>query len=437
MIAGARYDIDLRRPVGDRIRNLSCGAARSARTDSFTLAVNSHRQTGAGGYAMLRGAPVVYDKGREHSRPADRGGPEPEPIDPAGYARRRVAHRARGRAAPFAACSAFPRARCRRAARTPSSSGSSPPPIFMARCCLTSGAGYFERGAAALAATLDSLAADCACPSSGSTPATRCRARRLRTSPGAAPVEVLNRLGFAADRARRTRLRVVASTRCGGACRRRDIAGSRRMCFDSRHRPAARLDRAVPVLDVGRTEGRRGRLHYCRDQDQREGGADRRTSLRRGRAGHPRRAGRGPRAAAADLTVLLAHAGGSCDRLGLHRRDRSGWPMRSSRATLDLHRRGAHAPDGQHQGRGDPDRRARAGGERASAVADLVKTPPGPGGRDPDRAGQRRPSPAGSRRWRRWSRSTARRDRLDHQPGGRHDQASRSAARASSTGSAA
>lgn len=63
LVRGARYQIDLRRPVGDRIQGLSVGGRPVAPGDSFTLALNSHRQTGAGGYAMLRGAPVVYDKG--------------------------------------------------------------------------------------------------------------------------------------------------------------------------------------------------------------------------------------------------------------------------------------------------------------------------------------------------------------------------------------
>jgi 2',3'-cyclic-nucleotide 2'-phosphodiesterase/3'-nucleotidase len=36
-----------------------------APTDSFTLALNNYRQTGGGGYAMLRGAPVVYDRQQE------------------------------------------------------------------------------------------------------------------------------------------------------------------------------------------------------------------------------------------------------------------------------------------------------------------------------------------------------------------------------------
>jgi 2',3'-cyclic-nucleotide 2'-phosphodiesterase / 3'-nucleotidase / 5'-nucleotidase len=86
MIGGARYDIDLRQPVGDRIRNLAVRGRAVGPDDNFTLAINSYRQTGAGGYTMLRGAPVVYDKGenirdllvhevrgREALEPADYG----------------------------------------------------------------------------------------------------------------------------------------------------------------------------------------------------------------------------------------------------------------------------------------------------------------------------------------------------------------------------
>jgi 5'-nucleotidase len=36
-----------------------------APTDTFTMALNNYRQTGGGGFAMLRGAPLVYDKQQE------------------------------------------------------------------------------------------------------------------------------------------------------------------------------------------------------------------------------------------------------------------------------------------------------------------------------------------------------------------------------------
>jgi 2',3'-cyclic-nucleotide 2'-phosphodiesterase/3'-nucleotidase/5'-nucleotidase len=63
MVAGASYEIDLSRPVGSRIVGLSVDGRPVRPADSFTMAVNSYRQEGGGGYAMLRGAPVVYDKG--------------------------------------------------------------------------------------------------------------------------------------------------------------------------------------------------------------------------------------------------------------------------------------------------------------------------------------------------------------------------------------
>jgi 2',3'-cyclic-nucleotide 2'-phosphodiesterase/3'-nucleotidase len=62
MVAGAGYDIDLRLPPGSRIRNLTVRGRPVAPADTFTLAVNSYRQSGGGGFTMLRDAPVVYDR---------------------------------------------------------------------------------------------------------------------------------------------------------------------------------------------------------------------------------------------------------------------------------------------------------------------------------------------------------------------------------------
>ena len=62
MLAGAEYEIDPGRPAGQRVRTLRVGGRDVAPGDSFTVAVNSHRATGAGGYAMLVGAPIVYDR---------------------------------------------------------------------------------------------------------------------------------------------------------------------------------------------------------------------------------------------------------------------------------------------------------------------------------------------------------------------------------------
>ena len=62
IIAGAEYVLDLSRPLGNRVTRLQVRGRDVAPADSFTLALNNYRQTGGGGYAMLRGAPVVYDK---------------------------------------------------------------------------------------------------------------------------------------------------------------------------------------------------------------------------------------------------------------------------------------------------------------------------------------------------------------------------------------
>lgn len=63
MVSGATYEMDLSRPVGRRIRRLAVNGRPVRDSDTFTLAVNSYRQGGGGGYDMLRDAPVIYDKG--------------------------------------------------------------------------------------------------------------------------------------------------------------------------------------------------------------------------------------------------------------------------------------------------------------------------------------------------------------------------------------
>lgn len=65
IVSGVAYTIDLTRPVGQRITRLMRGARAVTDTDTFTLALSDHRQAGGGGYAMLLGAPVVYDGQQE------------------------------------------------------------------------------------------------------------------------------------------------------------------------------------------------------------------------------------------------------------------------------------------------------------------------------------------------------------------------------------
>ena len=63
IVSGAEYAIDLRRPPGSRIRGLSVHGKAVEPGDQFTLALNSYRQSGGGGFSMLAGSPVVYDHG--------------------------------------------------------------------------------------------------------------------------------------------------------------------------------------------------------------------------------------------------------------------------------------------------------------------------------------------------------------------------------------
>ncbi|MFN8653005.1 MAG: 5'-nucleotidase C-terminal domain-containing protein [Gemmatimonadales bacterium] len=63
VIGGAVYTIDLGKPMGQRITRLEVKGRPVAPTDSFTLALASARHLGLGSFAMLAGAPVVYDRG--------------------------------------------------------------------------------------------------------------------------------------------------------------------------------------------------------------------------------------------------------------------------------------------------------------------------------------------------------------------------------------
>ncbi len=62
VLSGAEYVIDLSKPVGSRITSLTYQGRAIASTDTFTVALNNYRAGGGGGYAMLSGAPVVYQK---------------------------------------------------------------------------------------------------------------------------------------------------------------------------------------------------------------------------------------------------------------------------------------------------------------------------------------------------------------------------------------
>ncbi len=64
IVSGVSYVIDVSRPAGSRIRQLTFEGQLVMAADTFTLALNSYRQAGGGGFDMLGGLPVVYDRGQ-------------------------------------------------------------------------------------------------------------------------------------------------------------------------------------------------------------------------------------------------------------------------------------------------------------------------------------------------------------------------------------
>jgi 2',3'-cyclic-nucleotide 2'-phosphodiesterase/3'-nucleotidase len=65
VVGGADYEIDVSRPIGDRVTRLEFQGKPVAPTDTFTMAVSNFRQAGGGGFSMLHDAPVVYDQQRD------------------------------------------------------------------------------------------------------------------------------------------------------------------------------------------------------------------------------------------------------------------------------------------------------------------------------------------------------------------------------------
>jgi 2',3'-cyclic-nucleotide 2'-phosphodiesterase (5'-nucleotidase family) len=63
IVSGVSYTLDVSRPVGERVVRLERNGRPVRPEDSFTLAVNNYRQGGGGGFTMISGAPVVYDRG--------------------------------------------------------------------------------------------------------------------------------------------------------------------------------------------------------------------------------------------------------------------------------------------------------------------------------------------------------------------------------------
>jgi 2',3'-cyclic-nucleotide 2'-phosphodiesterase/3'-nucleotidase len=60
MAEGVEYEIDVSRPVGERIRNLRRNGKPLSDDEPLRLAVNNYRAGGSAGYSMFRGAKIVW-----------------------------------------------------------------------------------------------------------------------------------------------------------------------------------------------------------------------------------------------------------------------------------------------------------------------------------------------------------------------------------------
>ena len=65
MAEGVEYEIDLRRPAGDRIVNLRRNGKPLEPGEKLRIAVNNYRAGGSGGYEMFRGAKILWRSSQE------------------------------------------------------------------------------------------------------------------------------------------------------------------------------------------------------------------------------------------------------------------------------------------------------------------------------------------------------------------------------------
>ena len=65
MAQGVNYEIDLRRPEGDRVRNLMYKGKPLAMDQKLRIALNNYRSGGSAGYTAFQKAPIVWRSGME------------------------------------------------------------------------------------------------------------------------------------------------------------------------------------------------------------------------------------------------------------------------------------------------------------------------------------------------------------------------------------
>ena len=65
IVSGVDYTIDLTQPAGSRVRQITRNGQLLRPEEVLSLALNSSRQGGGGGFTMLRDLPVIYDRGED------------------------------------------------------------------------------------------------------------------------------------------------------------------------------------------------------------------------------------------------------------------------------------------------------------------------------------------------------------------------------------
>ncbi|OZM73366.1 bifunctional metallophosphatase/5'-nucleotidase [Amycolatopsis antarctica] len=86
MLAGVDYDVDVAKPVGERIVNLSRDGVAVTPEQEFVLAVNNYRRSGGGNFPQVPAAPVVYNEQVEIRQALIDTATESGVIDPADFA---------------------------------------------------------------------------------------------------------------------------------------------------------------------------------------------------------------------------------------------------------------------------------------------------------------------------------------------------------------
>lgn len=62
IVSGVDYKIDISKPLGSRIVELKYQGKDVTDEMTFTMALNNYRQSGGGGYAMIKDSPLIYNK---------------------------------------------------------------------------------------------------------------------------------------------------------------------------------------------------------------------------------------------------------------------------------------------------------------------------------------------------------------------------------------